>query len=88
MRRRWAAAGDKSRGGAALSSPEFGVSGVPGVALSRVLSWNDHRDMRDPPRASAGLGDGRSGVCGTGGSSTWRRSLACTRSSIAVLRTG
>ena len=69
MRRRWAAAGDKSRGGAALSSPEFGVSGVPGVALSRVLSWNDHRDMSDPPKASAGLGEGRSGGFDGGGGS-------------------
>ena len=76
MRRRWAAAGDESRGGAALSSLELGVSGVPGVALSRVLSWNDHRDMRDPSRASAGLGKGQSGVCDTGGGSTRRRSPA------------
>ena len=69
MGQRWAAAGDESRGGAALSSPELGVSGVPGVALSRVLSWNDHRDMRDPPKASAGLREGRScGFDGGGGS--------------------
>ena len=68
MRRWWAAAGDESRGGAALSSPEFGVSGVPGFALSRVLSWNDHRDMRDPPKASAGRGEGRllGRACGPG----------------------
>ena len=69
MRRRWAAAGDESRGGAALSSLELGVSGVPGVALSRVLSWKDHRDMRDPPNASAGLEEGRSGGFDGGGGS-------------------
>ena len=69
MRRRWAAAGDESRGGAALSSLELGVSGVPGVALSRVLSWNDHRDMRDPPKASAWRGEGRSGGFDGGGGS-------------------
>ena len=69
MSRQWAAAGDESRGGATLSSPKFGVSGVPGVALSRVLSWKDHRDMRDPPNASAGLEEGRSGGFDGGGGS-------------------
>ena len=74
MRRRWAATGDESRGdesrgGEALSSPELSVSGVPGVALSRVLSWNDHRDMHDPPKASSGIGEGRSGGFDGGGGS-------------------
>ena len=69
MGQRWAAAGDESRGGAALSSLELGVSGIPGVALSRVLSWNDLCRMRDPPKASAGLGEGRSGGFDGGGGS-------------------
>ena len=64
------------RSGAAWGSPELGLSGVPVVVLSRIWPWNDHRDMRDPPRASTELGDGRSGVCGTGGSSTRRHSPA------------
>ena len=69
----WAAArgnaGDVSRGGARQNSPEFSDFEVPGVGSRWGLAWDDHRDMRDPPKASSGRGEGRSGGFDGGGGS-------------------
>ncbi|XP_039834566.1 neurofilament medium polypeptide-like [Panicum virgatum] len=69
----WAAArgnaGDVSRGGARQNSPEFSDFEASGVGSGWGLAWDDHRDMRDPPKAFAGRGEGRSGGFDGGGGS-------------------
>jgi hypothetical protein len=67
----------KSRGGAARGSPDFTVNDGLGVKSSGAWVCHDHRDMRDPPRALAGLeGAPRCARGGGGGSARWR-SPAC-----------
>jgi hypothetical protein len=47
------------RGGAAQGSPDFTVNGAPGVKSTRFWARNVRHDMRNPPRAFAGLGGAR-----------------------------
>ena len=76
MRRRWAAAGDESRGGAALNSRGESQSGAPGVRSGCRLAVGGVRDMRSPPGGLFGFGEARSGVVGDDGGSGRRVSPA------------
>ena len=60
VRRWWAAAGDESRGGAALGSPEFGVSCAPGLKLTRARVWVFSAARRT--RLGTRLGSGKPGA--------------------------
>ena len=60
VRRWWAAAGDESRGGTVLGSPEFGVSCAPGLKLTRARVWVFSAALRT--RLGTKLGSGKSGA--------------------------
>jgi hypothetical protein len=46
------------RGGARLGSPDFALNGALGVKTIQARVWKVQRSMRDPPGATAGLGEG------------------------------
>jgi hypothetical protein len=69
--RRWcAAAGDESRGGAVLGSPEFGVSCAPGLKLTRARVWVLSTARRS--RLGTKLGSGKPGAVLAAPAAGWR----------------
>jgi hypothetical protein len=48
-------------------SPDFTNSGTPVAKSSGAWIWDKLRDMRNPPRALAGLGEARGCGCDGGG---------------------
>jgi hypothetical protein len=67
-------------------SPDFANFGAPVAKSSGAWVWDKLRDMRNPPRALAGLGEARGHGCdGGGGSARRARRRARER---AVLGTG
>jgi hypothetical protein len=69
----------KSRGDAARGSPDFTVNGAPGVKSTLAWARGVQRDMRDRPRAFAGLGVLWACGCDGGGGSARRGSPASAR---------
>ena len=60
-------ADELSRGGAGQTSPDLAKSDAQGSNSTRVLVRGGVRDMRNPPRATAGFCRGRSVVRSSGG---------------------
>ena len=50
-----------------VARPEFGVSGVPGLGLSRGLAQEVHHATRDSPEATSGHEKAQSEVLGGDG---------------------
>ena len=61
-----------------------GQSIAPRVNSTRIWVWGGLRNTRNPPRASAGLGDGRCSVHSEGGGSARRRPPACDAQAVLV----
>ena len=59
-------AGDSVRGGAASGSPEYAVSGPPGVISTRAWVGRGQRGMRNPLGATTGVAEAQCGA-GMGG---------------------
>jgi hypothetical protein len=69
-------------------SPDFANSGALVAKSSGAWVWDKLRDMRNPPRALAGLGEARECGCDGGGGSARRSSPACARACCSGHRKG
>jgi hypothetical protein len=65
-----------------LGSPEFLKFDAPRVKTTRARVWHGLRDMGNPPRVTAGLGEVSGGAHDDGGGSAPRRIAGARRSSL------
>jgi hypothetical protein len=69
-------------------SPDFTDSSTPVANKARVCVTESQRDMCNPPRALAGLGEARGRGCDGSGGSAWWSSPASARACCAGRRKG